>query len=118
MNKKPLTQEEQDLIKSLSNLIPLFEEIAKDTWPEIFESNICSNLRSNVFDNVHPANIPAYKAIEDLKNQIWSDVYSSIKNAAMENVADYVKNPVGYAERKRRDEEINERKFRSEDKFR
>ena len=34
---KPLTTSEQQLIIKLCDLIPEFEELAKDTWPDMFE---------------------------------------------------------------------------------
>lgn len=36
--KTPLTAEEQRIIKLFSEINPVFDELAKATWPEVFEA--------------------------------------------------------------------------------
>ena len=42
--KAPLTDEEKRIIKLFSEINPVFDELAKATWPEVFEKKKLKSL--------------------------------------------------------------------------
>jgi len=71
---KPLTTSEQQLIIKLCDLIPEFEELAKDTWPEMFEQkHIWQQQAYLAIQQGNKAHRTTEKIINGSLTPIWFD---------------------------------------------